>query len=76
MIEVDVVPRHLRLLLAWTQIADPFGGTRSGFSAEGTINRKDFGLTWAKVLDSGGAVVGDTVKIRIEIEAIKEEEPG
>lgn len=53
-------------------VADPFGGTRSGFSAEGTINRKDFGLVWAKLLDNGGAVVGDTVKIKLEIEAIKE----
>ncbi len=57
-------------------IADPFGGTRAGFSAEGTINRKDFGLVWAKLLDNGGAVVGDTVKIKIEIEAIKEKKPG
>jgi polyisoprenoid-binding protein YceI len=53
-------------------IADPFGGTRAGFSAEGTINRKDFGLVWAKMLDNGGAVVGDSVKIKLEIEAIKE----
>jgi polyisoprenoid-binding protein YceI len=57
-------------------VADPFGGTRAGFSAEGTINRKDFGLVWAKLLDNGGAVVGDTVKIRLEIEAIKEKKQG
>jgi polyisoprenoid-binding protein YceI len=57
-------------------VADPFGGTRAGFSAEGTINRKDFGLVWAKLLDNGGAVVGDTVKIKLEIEAIKEKKQG
>jgi polyisoprenoid-binding protein YceI len=57
-------------------VADPFGGTRAGFSAEGTIDRKDFGLVWAKLLDNGGAVVGDTVKIKLEIEAIKEKKPG
>lgn len=56
-------------------VADPFGGTRAGFSAEGTIHRKDFGLVWDKLLDSGGAVVGDNVKIRLEIEAIKEKKP-
>jgi polyisoprenoid-binding protein YceI len=53
-------------------VADPFGGTRAGFSGEGTLNRKDFGLVWNKLLDNGGAVVGDTVKIKLEIEAIKE----
>jgi polyisoprenoid-binding protein YceI len=57
-------------------VADGFGGTRSGFSAEGTINRKDFGMVWAKLLDNGGAVVGDAVKIKLEIEAIKEKKQG
>jgi len=47
------------------------GSTRAGFTAEGTINRKDFGMVWAKLLDNGGAVVGDTVKIKLEIECIK-----
>jgi polyisoprenoid-binding protein YceI len=50
---------------------DPWGNTRSGFSAEGKLNRKDFGLVWNKTLDSGGLVVGDEVQIRLEIECIK-----
>ncbi len=41
---------------------------KSGASASTTINRKDFGLVWNKALDSGGVVVGDEVKITLEIE--------
>jgi polyisoprenoid-binding protein YceI len=53
-------------------VVDPFGNTRVGFTGEGTINRKDFGMQWTKTMDKGGLVVGDTVKIRLEIEAIQE----
>ena len=51
---------------------DPGGNTRAGFTAEGKINRKDFGMNWSKVLDSGGLVVGDEVDIKLEIECIKQ----
>ena len=51
---------------------DPWGNTRAGFTAEGKINRKDFGMNWSKALDSGGLVVGDDVDIRLEIECIKQ----
>ncbi len=50
---------------------DPWGNTRAGFSAEGKLNRKDFGMIWNKTLDSGGLVVSDEVQIRLEIECIK-----
>lgn len=50
---------------------DPWGNQRAGFSAEGKLNRKDFGMIWNKTLDSGGLVVGDEVHIRLEIECIK-----
>jgi polyisoprenoid-binding protein YceI len=50
---------------------DPLGNTRAGFSAEGKLNRKDFGMVWNKTLDSGGLVVGDEVQIRLDIECIK-----
>lgn len=45
------------------------GETRVGFTLNGKISRKDFGLTWNKVLETGGLAVGDTVKINVEIEA-------
>ena len=50
---------------------DPWGNTRAGFTAEGKVNRKDFGMVWNKALDSGGLVVGDEVLIKLEIECIK-----
>ena len=52
-------------------IKDPFGNTRAGASATAKINRKDFGLTYNKTLETGGVMVGDEVAITIDIEAIK-----
>lgn len=49
---------------------DPWGNKRAGFEATGKINRKDFGLTWNKALETGGVVVGDEVEIGLEVEAI------
>ncbi|MBI2861450.1 MAG: YceI family protein [Chloroflexi bacterium] len=49
---------------------DPMGNLHAGFTAETTINRTDFGLTWNMALETGGFLVGDTVKISIEIELI------
>lgn len=54
---------------------DPWGNTRAGFSADGQLNRKDFGMVWNKVLDSGGLVVGDEVQIHLDIECIKARQP-
>ena len=53
-------------------ITDPWGNTRRGASASTTINRKDFGLTWNKALEAGGVVVGEEVRISLEVELIKE----
>ena len=49
--------------------AKAFGTTKIGFTATTAINRKDFGMQYNRVLDSGGVVVGDKVEITIEIEA-------
>lgn len=54
---------------------DPWGNIRAGFSADGKLNRKDFGMIWNKTLDSGGLVVGDEVQIRLDIECIKSKNP-
>ena len=53
-------------------IKDPWGNYRAGFALSGKIKRKDFGITWNKVIEAGGVAVGDTVKLDIEIEGIKE----
>ncbi|MDC0357596.1 YceI family protein [Oligoflexia bacterium] len=50
---------------------DPWGNERAAFVATTEINRRDFGLTWSKVLETGGLVVGDKVRIILEIEGIK-----
>ena len=50
---------------------DPWGNIRRGTSASTKINRKDFGLTWNKALETGGVVVGDEITINLEIEMIK-----
>jgi len=51
---------------------DAWGGYRAGFQGKTTINRKDFGILWNKVLDTGGAVLGDEVEIVLDIEAVRE----
>ena len=51
---------------------DPWGGERAGFAATTKINRKDFGLTWNVALETGGVLVGDEVKIAIEVELVKQ----
>jgi len=50
---------------------DPWGNIRRGATATAKINRKDFGLTWNAVLETGGVVVGDEVAILLEVEMIK-----
>jgi polyisoprenoid-binding protein YceI len=50
---------------------DPWGGTRAGFTAEADVNRKDWGLEWNVVVETGGVVLGDKVKLELEIEAIR-----
>ena len=52
-------------------IKDPQGKTRVGGSASTTIDRKDFGLTWNKAIETGGVVVGDEVEITIDLELVK-----
>lgn len=53
------------------EIKDPWGNIRKGATATTKINRKDFGLTWNKALETGGVVVGDEITITLEIEMIR-----
>lgn len=55
-------------------VKDPWGFTRVGASASTKINRKDFGLTWNQALETGGVMVGDEVKITLDVELIAEPE--
>lgn len=53
------------------EVKDPWASFRRGLTGTTKINRKDFGITWNKALDSGGAVVGDEVEISVEIEMVR-----
>ena len=49
---------------------DPWGADRLGFTATGKINRKDFGLNWNQALETGGWLVGDDIKLSIDVELV------
>ncbi len=49
----------------------PWGAEAIGFSATTTVNRKDFGLNWNVALETGGVLVGDKIKIELNIEAVR-----
>jgi polyisoprenoid-binding protein YceI len=51
------------------QAKDPWGGQRVSFSAIAKIDRRDFGLTWNQALETGGILVGNEIKIAIEVQA-------
>jgi polyisoprenoid-binding protein YceI len=50
--------------------ADPWGGHRAVFTASGTLDREDWGLTWNLPLDGGGLLVSKEIRIEIELEAV------
>ena len=50
------------------EVKDPWGNTKAGFSIATTINRQEFGVSWNKALDQGGFVLGDEVKVEINLE--------
>lgn len=53
---------------------DPRGGKRASFVVKGSINRKDWGLTWNEMMETGGLIVGEEIFIKCEIELIKQTE--
>ncbi len=55
------------------QAKDPWGNLRVAFSAKTAIDRKDFGLAWNQVLETGGLAVGERVNIEIELQAVRQQ---
>ncbi len=51
---------------------DPYGQTKAGFEITGSINRKDFGLSWSAVTEAGSVVVAEQVKLVVDLQFIKE----
>ena len=53
---------------------DPWGKQRAGFSARTEIDRREWGLRWNQALETGGILVGNTIKIEVEAQAVLQEE--
>jgi polyisoprenoid-binding protein YceI len=53
-------------------MTDPWGNAKSGFEINGTINRKDFGLSWGAVTETGGIVLSDDVKLNLNVQMVKQ----
>jgi polyisoprenoid-binding protein YceI len=54
-------------------LTNPWGNLSAGFQARTKINRKDWGLTWNQALEAGGVLVGEEIKVDIELELVKEQ---
>lgn len=54
---------------------NPYGKTVAGFSARGSLNRKDFGVNFNALLETGGVAVGETVKLEVDVEVVAVTEP-
>lgn len=52
-------------------VKDPWGNERFAFKVNGTLNRKDYGLTWNAALEAGGVAVSEDVKLDITVELVK-----
>jgi len=64
--------RELTLPVTFHGVArDPWGGERAGFSTEIELNRKEFGMVWNAALDTGGFVLGDQVRLSIDLETVR-----
>ena len=50
---------------------DPWGNERIGFFANTSLNRRDFGLNWNQVLETGGVVVSEQVEVALDVQAVK-----
>ena len=67
------VSREVRIAFAILgKIKDPWGKTRIALEANLTVNRQDYGVAWSKVMEGGGLMVGNEVKISITAEAVRQ----
>jgi polyisoprenoid-binding protein YceI len=53
-------------------LKDPWGNDKAAFSLEGKINRKDWGLNWNSVLETGGVLISEEVRLNIELQFAKQ----
>lgn len=71
-LSIKGVTRPVVLDLTHTGTAtDPFGNERAGFEGSTTVDRTDWGLTWNSVLETGGVLVGEKVKLELDVSAVR-----
>ncbi|MFL6198255.1 MAG: YceI family protein [Thermoanaerobaculia bacterium] len=69
------VAKEVTLPVTWLgAVKDPWGNEKAGFSTGLTLNRKDYGINWNAALDNGGVVLGDDVKVEINLETQKKKD--
>jgi polyisoprenoid-binding protein YceI len=68
------VSKEITLPVTYLGQASMRGTTRAGFAATTTLNRKDYGVAWNRALEAGGAILGDDVKVDINLETVKKDE--
>lgn len=54
-------------------VTDPYGQTKAGFTVDGKISRKEFGLTWNAVTEAGQVVVSDEIRLHCEVQLVKQQ---
>ena len=69
---VKGVTKQVELDLEFEGVSpDPWGGTRVGFTAEGEIDRRDFGLDFQVALDNGSLLVSEKIRITLDVQAVR-----
>ncbi|MGH8836309.1 MAG: YceI family protein [Actinomycetes bacterium] len=66
------VTRPVELTMAYLAVSgDPWNGIRAGFEGTATVDRMDWGVSWNRVIEAGGYVIGDNVTLELQVQAIK-----
>lgn len=68
------VSKEITLMVDFLGEMSAMGGTRAGYELTTTLNRKDYGVSWNRALDTGGFVLGDEVEVTVNLEVIKQED--
>jgi len=66
------VSKPIMLTVDYLGEMSAMGGTRAGYELSTTLDRKDFGVSWNRALDSGGLILGDDVEVNVNLEVIKQ----
>lgn len=66
------VSRDVTLMVDFLGEIEAMGGVRAGYELSTTVNRKDYGISWNRALDTGGFVLGDDVEVDIALELVKQ----